>query len=45
MAGPPARSSRTPIRQVLDTGRLRTKQPIDLKKIFVTEFLGMANGK
>jgi NitT/TauT family transport system substrate-binding protein len=31
--------------QVLDTGWLSTKQPIDLKKIFVTEFLGMANGK
>ena len=31
--------------QVLDTGRLSTKQPIDLKKIFVTEFLDTANGK
>jgi NitT/TauT family transport system substrate-binding protein len=31
--------------QVLDTGWLSTKQPIDLKKIFVTEFLDTANGK
>jgi hypothetical protein len=31
--------------QVLDTGRLNAKQPIDLKKIFATELLDKANGK
>jgi hypothetical protein len=29
---------------VLDTGRLSPSQPVDLKKIFVTEFLDKANG-
>lgn len=29
--------------QVLDTGRLSPSQPVDLKKIFVTEFLDKAN--
>jgi NitT/TauT family transport system substrate-binding protein len=40
-----AREQQNAYQQVLDTGRLKASQPIDLKKIFVTEFLDKANGK
>lgn len=39
------REQQNAYQQVLDTGRLSTDQPIDLRKIFVTEFLDKANGK
>jgi hypothetical protein len=43
MAGP-AQEQENVYQQVLGTGRLSAKQPIDLKKIFATEFLDKANG-
>jgi hypothetical protein len=39
----PAQEQQNAYQQVLDTGRLSPSQPIDLKKIFVTEFLDKAN--
>jgi NitT/TauT family transport system substrate-binding protein len=38
-----AQEQQNAYQQVLDTGRLTANQPIDLKKIFVTEFLDKAN--
>jgi NitT/TauT family transport system substrate-binding protein len=38
-----AQEQQNAYQQVLDTGRLSPSQPIDLKKIFVTEFLDRAN--
>jgi NitT/TauT family transport system substrate-binding protein len=38
-----AQEQQNAYQQVIDTGRLTTEQPIDLKKIFVTEFLDKAN--
>ena len=38
-----AQEQQNAYQQVLDTGRLSPSQPIDLKKIFVTEFLDKAN--
>ena len=40
-----AQEQQNAYQQVLDTGRLSAKQPIDLKKIFATEFLDKANGR
>jgi NitT/TauT family transport system substrate-binding protein len=40
-----AQEQRNAYQQVLDTGRLSAKQPIDLKNIFVTGFLDKANGR
>jgi NitT/TauT family transport system substrate-binding protein len=40
-----AQEQQNAYQQVLDTGRLSAKQPVDLKKIFATEFLDKANGK
>jgi NitT/TauT family transport system substrate-binding protein len=39
-----AQEQQNAYQQVLDTGRLSPSQPVDLKKIFVTEFLDKANG-
>ncbi len=40
-----AQEQQNAYQQVVDTGRLKASQPMDLKKIFVTEFLDKANGK